>query len=1086
MSGTVAQQGGSADTASPIIGDILGVSVDELQRGGTVQITGANLTVRPDGSDLRVEAFGTGSHAPVPLHIEKFWRDSFAIVSLPQSAVCPAINGQPCPFQLRVFNAHGSTVSPFVNAPEINWVQPFARAGESADVFGRRFWGTLCVLMVNGTAGKLFDDNVATPCLPARIVNENRLRFDVPASFAPGATTIALRDTAGRIWNGSTVASGLGAMDVLTIVPVAPTSGLAIDASLAPYSVDPSGLSDATGGLYSAILAASANGTRPGGIVSVGPGTFLFNSTAGCHIANVFTAICELPKEFAVTVIGSGMEKTVFQVGSGIGSLFQATPVSLRDLTVTDKLPDGPTSAAAGAYNQSRAYGSSLIGLDWASAGTSWNHAARQSASLLGSGLDWQMSVGMNNTDLSLERVHVISMRAAATISFGNTQRMAIRDSIFDGGCVWFNAPMRDLRMTGNLIRNGGLGNGWGGSGMSIRLGGGHYTGLIFENNTFDHLVKNLSNSGFSGRFFVMQHGLVDGMYFANNTNLRAGPGALSQQNSGEQILWETLDTVPLLQGDVESTVGNIVTMRSAAAISMNSSDSGWVPLESFYNRVGGKAAAKGGFHGTGVGNNWGYNHANADFLSYCHLDDSTGQCTPRVSIGLVHIVQGRGTGQTRRIMGFGTENNRTLVLDREFTVAPDSTSVLSLTGFSMVDLIARDISIRGGLISKVASPDGTATTAVDVWDSGHRLTYSNFDCSDIRNTIGVNAWRNTTVSDVVIKHIKSSNTRVGVSIGTQGKASDNGPHTVWDANNPVIGLSIRDVVIDGIPEGRFDDAKPQEGYGAGSEAAGGLVVGVSCGYRAVNEPGGTKLNSSGTSFMVVEDVTIKNASIAINYPAVCGTGVPPQNAVILTPHRFAAALIRNVTATGGNVGLLLNDNVSNPASGLVQYDITTTGFKHPVNISWDPRFLRPYDNAQWYNNSWVMCWQVGSRSTHGDCNMTLPIMQPQLQLLTPSVLAVPSDVGSDDNWTATVEFRNAGLAAGRFVLEDLDPRLVASTASWEMQARTPTAAEPVRLLLSPKSGADLRSSWDVEGAGPACGVLSDGDSSARFCVLVG
>jgi hypothetical protein len=66
ISPTVSQEGGSEGTP-PIIGDILGVSVDELQGGGTVHITGAVLTALPDSSDLRVETFGTGSHAPVPL-----------------------------------------------------------------------------------------------------------------------------------------------------------------------------------------------------------------------------------------------------------------------------------------------------------------------------------------------------------------------------------------------------------------------------------------------------------------------------------------------------------------------------------------------------------------------------------------------------------------------------------------------------------------------------------------------------------------------------------------------------------------------------------------------------------------------------------------------------------------------------------------------------------------------------------------------------------------------------------------------------------------------------------------------------------
>lgn len=311
-------------------------------------------------------------------------------------------------------------------------------------------------------------------------------------------------------------------------------------------------------------------------------------------------------------------------------------------------------------------------------------------------------------------------------------------------------------------------------------------------------------------------------------------------------------------------------------------------------------------------------------------------------------------------------------------------------------------------------------------------------------------------------------------------------------------------MTIDGVPEGLFDVAKPVEGYGAGAGGTGGLVVGVGCGYRATNTGSGAVLlpNSSGTSTIVVEDVVINNASIAINYPAVCtlrvrlsaifhspktatshvgqvcGTGLPPQDAVVRTPHRFAAVLIRNVTATGGEVGLLLNDNVSNPAAGLVQYDITATGYKFPVNISYDPRYKRRIDNAQWFNNSWVPCWQVGSRATHGDCNYTLPTMQPQLQLLTPFVPQVLSSTSANLGRQWIVEFRNGGLASGEFTLERLDSRLRASATRWHLAARTPSAATPTRLVLT-AAQADL----EAEAPKTACGELSDGSSSAQFCV---
>jgi hypothetical protein len=155
----------------------------------------------------------------------------------------------------------------------------------------------------------------------------------------------------------------------------------------------------------------------------------------------------------------------------------------------------------------------------------------------------------------------------------------------------------------------------------------------------------------------------------------------------------------------------------------------------------------------------------------------------------------------------------------------------------------------------------------------------------------------------------------------------------------------------------------------------------LSCGIRAPIK----RLNSSGTSTIAIEDVTITNASIGLSFAKPRGTDFDASSAAaqIITPNRFAALLIRNVTANGGHVGMLVNDNVSNPASGLMIYDVTTTGFKFPVNISWDPCYHRQYDNGQWFNGSWKLCWQVGSRATHGDCNWTLPILQSQPQLLT-------------------------------------------------------------------------------------------------------
>ena len=120
-------------------------------------------------------------------------------------------------------------------------------------------------------------------------------------------------------------------------------------------------------------------------------------------------------------------------------------------------------------------------------------------------------------------------------------------------------------------------------------------------------------------------------------------------------------------------------------------------------------------------------------------------------------------------------------------------------------------------------------------------------------------------------------------------------------------------------------------------------------------------------------------------------------------------------------------------------------------------------------------CFKVAARS------LTESVMQPQLQLITPSIRATPDASGNVGNWTATVDFRNAGLAAGRFTLDGLDSGLVPSARSWDMQAWTP--AEPTRLTLRPKSDQGGRPKWNPKGTTPACGVLSDGVSSARFCI---
>lgn len=540
----------------------------------------------------------------------------------------------------------------------------------------------------------------------------------------------------------------------------------------------------------------------------------------------------------------------------------------------------------------------------------------------------------------------------------------------------------------------------------------------------------------------MAQHMMAEHVYFANNTNLRAGPGDLSQQNSGEQVLWETQDNVPLRRGAVASSTGASVTLVDSNVLNVNSSDGGWSPLFAYYTRIGGANAAR-----HGAGNAWDYSHANAEFHGYCHVDEATGVCATNVTIGLVHVVQGTGTGQTRRILGISADN-KTLYVDRPFAVPPDATSTLSLCGGSMVDLIARDLIIRGGMPARVTSADHTATTAIVVWDSGHRLTYSDIHVEQYRQTILVNGWRNSTLSDVVIQRVRGNDTRSGISVATQGQASDGAGMVQWDANQPNIGISIRNVTLSTVPFSDWDAQKPQEGHGADATSDGGIVIGVGCGYDWNNARLATP---TGSSMIVIEDVHMTNVSVAVNFLVPCGEN---PTAPITGAGRFAALLLRNVNADGGTVGMLVDDNVSTAAAGIAVYNVNTTGFQFPRNISWDLRYRRP-----WHGRG------VGTA-----------VLQPQLQLLTPFV-PLPKTAANDGQEQWTVAFRNVGLSDGHFQLTHLDPRLKVSSTNWTVPAgqRQPTVLNISRNPTGPTTPTNV-----------ACGAMSDHvGGQAQFCVAL-
>ena len=64
----------------------------------------------------------------------------------------------------------------------------------------------------------------------------------------------------------------------------------------------------------------------------------------------------------------------------------------------------------------------------------------------------------------------------------------------------------------------------------------------------------------------------------------------------------------------------------------------------------------------------------------------------------------------------------------------------------------------------------------------------------------------------------------------TQGQPSDGWNHAL-DADHQLVGLSVRDVVLNTVAEGDWDMQHPAEGYGAQSEGDGAVHLAVSCGY---------------------------------------------------------------------------------------------------------------------------------------------------------------------------------------------------------------------------------------------------------------
>ena len=248
----------------------------------------------------------------------------------------------------------GAVVSPAVNAPEPHWVTPRARHGDVVAVHGRRFRPASDASVLIAGAVRCTKTNRCKVAM--HIENENRGTFLLPHGLAPGIYELQYSDSWG-VWDGLESLK----VEVLTPLcgtrPAVPHTGCrpVVNASLPPYSADPTGAADATPAIMAALLEAGSGGT-----VALGAGTFLLdrNTSAaaqpGTGCRTMAASIClpaVAPATLPVTLRGLGPGATTLRQGASVQNAFWGSAVSLIDLTLSDQLPAGQVpSVPAGSY----------------------------------------------------------------------------------------------------------------------------------------------------------------------------------------------------------------------------------------------------------------------------------------------------------------------------------------------------------------------------------------------------------------------------------------------------------------------------------------------------------------------------------------------------------------------------------------------------------------------------------------------------------------------------------------------------------------------------------------------------------------
>jgi hypothetical protein len=266
-------------------------------------------------------------------------------------------------------------------------------------------------------------------------------------------------------------------------------------------------------------------------------------------------------------------------------------------------------------------------------------------------------------------------------------KRVQVDSCVFEGGNINVWGPVIDVRLTNNiaLMNCDGAGHSsklYNSSGLScggfidaLGWGGaGHASDLVITNNSVWHLLPK-EKSRFPGRFFVGQNRFLRRLYIAGNMNHMAGPGALSDQNKGEQVLLEV----------VSADASTRVVASNGTQLTLDKTHS--TVLDEYRNRVG------------------LLNDGSTSALGWQYFG----------GIGTVHVSAGRGVGQWRTVLNIFSNN--TIQLDVPFTVSPNRDSRIVLAGSSAHNIIVRDNFFSGEFAKEhVTDVPHVATAAVFMW----------------------------------------------------------------------------------------------------------------------------------------------------------------------------------------------------------------------------------------------------------------------------------------------------------------------------------------------------------------------------------